>query len=115
MRWNLPFVTSALVLAGSGAGCSHLSDAEQPFAVEPARARRSAPVLGEDTWGIATVSVASGREQPDNKAEMGTQVLMGHAVRVRAVTRLWAQVESADGYLSWLEKGTFVQCRREQV
>jgi cell wall-associated NlpC family hydrolase len=115
MRWNLPAVAFPFWLAGLLAGCSHLSDSGRPLAAERADASHVNPVLGEETWGIACVSVASGREQPDNKAEMGTQVLMGHAVRLRAMTRLWAQVESADDYLSWLEKGTFVRCRREQV
>src|SRR5689334_22066783 len=37
--------------------------------------------FGEKTWGIATLSVASGREEPDHKAELGTQILMGRVVR----------------------------------
>ena len=75
--------------------------------------------LGDQVWGIGCLSVASGREQPEHKAEMGTQVLMGDVVRVwkpstNAVFR-WYLTQSADGYLSWLRKGTFVRCTREQV
>src|ERR1035437_1614599 len=75
--------------------------------------------LGDQVWGISCLSVACGREQPEHKAEMGTQVLMGNVVRVwkpstNAVFR-WYLTQSGDGYVSWLEKGTFVLCNREQV
>jgi len=75
--------------------------------------------LGDQTWGISCLSVASGRLLPDHKAELGTQVLMGNVVRVwkpstNAVFR-WYLTQSADGYLSWLQKGTFVRCTRAQV
>jgi cell wall-associated NlpC family hydrolase len=75
--------------------------------------------LGDQVWGISCLSVASGRELPEHKAEMGTQILMGNAVRLwkpstNAVFR-WYLTQAADGYLSWLQKGTFVRCTREQV
>jgi hypothetical protein len=75
--------------------------------------------LGDRVWGISCLSVASAREQPEHKAEMGTQVWMGHVVRVwkpstNAGLR-WYQVQTGDGYVAWLEKGTFVLCTREQV
>ena len=70
-------------------------------------------------WGISCLSVATGRELPDHKAEMGTQVLMGDVVRVwkRSTNAVfyWYLTQSSDGYLSWLQKGTFVRCTRAQV
>ena len=73
--------------------------------------------LGDRAWGIATLSVASGREQPEHKAEMGTQILMGRSFRVlkSSTNSLWYYVQSADGYLSWLEKGTFTRCTKGQA
>src|SRR5258706_2073163 len=71
--------------------------------------------LDGQAWGIACLSVASGREKPDHKAEMGTQVLMGHAVRIWKGTTHWFLVQSSDGYLAWLEKGSFVRGTREQI
>ena len=75
--------------------------------------------LGEQVWGISCVSVASARLQPEHKAEMGTQVLMGEVVRVWKRTTnavfAWYLAQSADNYLSWLQKGTFVRCTREQA
>jgi hypothetical protein len=71
--------------------------------------------FGEKTWGIATLSVASGREEPDHKAELGTQILMGRVVRVWKGTRHWFYVQSQDGYLSWIESGSFVFCTKKQA
>jgi gamma-D-glutamyl-L-lysine dipeptidyl-peptidase len=75
--------------------------------------------LGERVWGISCLSVASAREQPEHKAEMGTQVLMGDVVRVlkRSTNAIfsWYLVQSQDGYLAWLEQGTFVRCTRAEV
>lgn len=68
--------------------------------------------LGEKKWGIATLSVASGREEPDHKAELGTQILMGRTVRLWKRTRHWFYVQSPDGYLSWIESGSFVPCTK---
>jgi len=75
--------------------------------------------LGDRLWGISCLSVASAREQPDHKAEMGTQVLMGEVVRVwkRSTNAVfaWYLTQAADGYVAWLEKGAFVRCTREQA
>ncbi len=75
--------------------------------------------LGNEVWGIGCLSVASGRLQPEHKAEMGTQVLMGEIVRVwkrsTNATFAWYWTQSASGYLAWHQKGTFVRCTREQA
>jgi hypothetical protein len=75
--------------------------------------------LGDEVWGIGCLSVASARLEPAHKAEMGTQVLMGEVVRVwkRSTNAAfaWYLAQSADGYLSWLQKGTFVRCTRGQA
>jgi gamma-D-glutamyl-L-lysine dipeptidyl-peptidase len=75
--------------------------------------------LGDEVWGLGCLSVASGREQPEHKAEMGTQILMGEVVRVwkrsTNATFAWYLTQSPDGYVSWLQKGTFVRCNRAQV
>jgi hypothetical protein len=70
---------------------------------------------GEKTWGISTLSVASGREEPDHKAELGTQIFMGRVVRVWKGSRHWFYVQSPDGYLSWIENGSFVPCTQKQA
>jgi cell wall-associated NlpC family hydrolase len=71
--------------------------------------------LGPKTFTIGTLSVANGREFPDHKAEMGTQILMGHSARILKSSRFWFLVQSSDGYLSWVEKGAVLQCTKENV
>ena len=71
--------------------------------------------LGEKVWGIVCLSVASGRESPDHKAEMGTQMLMGQVVRVWKRLRHWLYVQSPDGYLSWVESGAVALSTRAEA
>src|SRR5437660_401881 len=71
--------------------------------------------LGEKDWGLITLSVASGREEPNQKAEMGTQALMGQAVRILKAGRHWCRVQTSDRYLSWMEAGAIVRCTKQQV
>jgi gamma-D-glutamyl-L-lysine dipeptidyl-peptidase len=75
--------------------------------------------LGDQVWGIGCTSIANGRLQPEHKAELGTQVLMGEVVRVfkRSTNAVfaWYLTQSPSGYVSWLQKGTFVRCTREQA
>jgi cell wall-associated NlpC family hydrolase len=76
------------------------------------------PKLGDHLWGIACLSVANGREAPEQKAELGTQVLMGHTVRLwNCVTNPWPwyYAESADGYHAWIEDGAIIPCTRAQL
>jgi len=69
----------------------------------------------EKPWAIINLSAANGREQPDHKAEMGTQGLMGHSVRVWKVTRHWLLVQTSDGYHSWIESGSAVRCSKAEL
>ncbi len=73
------------------------------------------PIVGERCWGIASLSVASARERPEHMAEMGTQIPLGHAVKLLQQRRNWFLVESADGYQAWLEDGTFIRHSRAEV
>src|SRR5437588_3787942 len=105
----------ALAVANTIAGCSHPRSNSGQSKVDRSSGSRPAEQLGDRVWGIACLSVASAREQPEHKAEMATQVLMGNTVRVLKSSRIWYYVETGDGYRAWLEKGTFVRCTHEQV
>ena len=101
-------------LAALMAGCSGPKAAnpdKQPGVVA------SSADLGDKTWGISCLSVASARRLPDHKAELDTQIWMGGVVQIlkRGTNSLWFFVRTADGYCAWLEKGTFVRCTREEV
>jgi cell wall-associated NlpC family hydrolase len=71
--------------------------------------------LGAETNGISTLSVANGRENPGHAAEMGTQILMGNVFTVLKQSNSWFLVQSADRYLSWVQRGAFVRCAKERV
>lgn len=101
-------------LAAIVTACSHLPPGDTragPAIVPPAME------LGDKVWGIASLSVASARRQPDHKAELDTQVWMGDVVQVlkRGTNSLWYFVQTADGYAAWLEKGTFYRCTSEEA
>ena len=71
--------------------------------------------LAATPWGLVCLSVANGREQPQNMAEMGTQVLMGYPVRVWKRSKIWYLVQTADRYVCWMEKGSFQLCTAADV
>jgi gamma-D-glutamyl-L-lysine dipeptidyl-peptidase len=71
--------------------------------------------LGERAWGIVCLSVASGREAPDHKAELGTQGLMGRKARILKERRRWLLVQTEDRYLSWFEAGAIARCTRSEA
>jgi cell wall-associated NlpC family hydrolase len=71
--------------------------------------------LGDRVWGIATLSVVNVRERPGNPEEMGTQMLTGDAFRVFKKETNWYLIQTADGYVGWVEAGGFFQCSRGAV
>ena len=115
---------SALVLTGMVEQAEARAEAVQAVRQAGVKAEDRIEVLpatslGDKLWGISCLSVATGRELPEHKAEMGTQILMGEPVRIWQRTTnayfTWFLSQSDDGYLSWLEKGTFVRCTRAEV
>ncbi|MBI5691266.1 MAG: C40 family peptidase [Verrucomicrobia bacterium] len=71
--------------------------------------------FGDRPWGLVTLSVASAREKPDHKAELGTQIPLGQAVRLLRAEGLWLFVEAPSGYRAWIESGTIVRATAAQV
>lgn len=73
------------------------------------------PKLGEETYGIVSVSVGNMRSKPGHPEELGTQVLMGMVVRILKEQRGWCYVQSHDNYLGWLEEGSMRVTNEEGV
>ena len=96
-------IFGVLILSGCSTQRPDSADSE----VGAGRSAQRVDDVPEPAWGIATVSVACARENPGHKSELGTQVLMGHAVRIWRRSGTWYQVETHDGYRAWLELGTF--------
>ncbi len=59
--------------------------------------------LGDKTWALTTLSVASMRTQPDHAAEMATQSLMGTPMKVLESCDGWYRVQTPDLYIGWME------------
>lgn len=111
----LAVLPGVLALAGLGAGCGSVATPEGGTAANRPAPRPVPRELAEETWGLSCLSVASAREAPEHKAELGTQVLLGHGVRVWQQAGFWYLVETPDGYRAWLEEGTFVRCSKAEL
>ena len=74
------------------------------------------PVLGAETWGIVTVSVAHVRGKPSHPAEQVTEVPMGAVVRLLKKQGSWyfAQTET-ENYLGFFETAQVVPMSRDGI
>src|SRR5664279_2644038 len=59
--------------------------------------------LGDQTWGLTTLSAASMRSQPDHASEMVSQALMGTPLKVLEFKDGWYRVQTPDYYIGWME------------
>lgn len=64
-----------------------------------------AAVLGEQTYGVVTISVANIRSQPRDAAELATQALLGMPLQVLDKDRGWYLVQTPDHYIAWVDWG----------
>ena len=71
--------------------------------------------LEDRLWGITTLSVVNVREKPNNAGEMGTQMLTGEVCKVWKQDTNWFLVQTADGYVGWVERGGFTNCVQADV
>ncbi len=61
-------------------------------------------VLGDQTKGLVTISVANIRSQPKHSAELATQALMGTPLNVLKEDDGWFLVQTPDQYLAWVDR-----------
>lgn len=64
-----------------------------------------AQALNGLTYGVANISVANNRSQPQHSAELMTQTLLGTPVRVLKKQGSFYLVKTPDSYLSWIDGG----------
>ena len=64
-----------------------------------------AAVLGEQIYGVVTISVANIRSQPRDAAELATQALLGMPLQVLDKDRGWYLVQTPDHYIAWVDWG----------
>ena len=65
------------------------------------------------TYGVVTVSVADARLKGAYEAEMGTQLLLGMPVQIIQQENGWWQIKTPEGYVAWMEKGSFIRTDKE--
>ena len=90
---------SLCITAVSGFG-QEAVDKDSPAALTPVLSVGN-PGAGKDSLAVVDLSVAHLREAPDYTAEMGTEVLMGAAVKVLERRDYWRKVLCDDGYTAW--------------
>jgi len=61
-------------------------------------------LVGEKTWGLATLSVANMRSAPDHASELVSQALMGTPVKVLEVKDGWFHIQTPDQYIGWVDE-----------
>ena len=59
--------------------------------------------LGDQVFGVANLSVCNNRLDPDNGAEMVTQVMLGTPVKILKKEHGYYLVQSPDRYISWTD------------
>ncbi|MCK4578588.1 MAG: SH3 domain-containing protein, partial [Candidatus Marinimicrobia bacterium] len=63
--------------------------------------------LGDESFGIVSVSVAPMRAAPEVSAEMIDQAMLGTVVRILKKENWYYYVQNWDGYLGWLSPSFF--------
>ena len=94
-KTNLPEARSTLLQKLAAARLPH-TDSIQSL---------PAGILGEQMYGVVTISVANIRSQPRDAAELATQALLGMPLRVLDKDRGWYLVQTPDQYIAWLDWG----------
>ncbi len=61
--------------------------------------------LGEKTYGVITISVASIRSEPRDAAELATQATLGAPVKLLKRQGLWCLIQTPDNYIAWADIG----------
>ncbi len=61
--------------------------------------------LGKMTFGLINNSVANIRSRASHSAELGTQALLGTAVKILKKEGEWYLIQTPDDYISWVDHG----------
>lgn len=62
--------------------------------------------LGDDIYGIVSLSVINLRKEPDHGAELVSQSLMGTPVRILKNEDYWLLIQTPDKYIAWTENSS---------
>ena len=59
--------------------------------------------LGDNVWGLATLSASNVRLQPDHASELVSQALMGTPLKVLDFEDGWYRIQTPDYYIGWMD------------
>ena len=62
-------------------------------------------LIGDKTWGLASLSASNLRTKPDHAAELASQVLMGTPMKILDYVDGWYRVQTPDFYIGWMDSG----------
>ena len=65
-------------------------------------------ILNKKYTGLAAISVINIRKQPDQRAELVSQAVLGTPVRILKNEEQWFLIETPDHYLGWTESSSVV-------
>ena len=71
--------------------------------------------VGDQKWGIVTLSVANIRSAPDHAAELASQVLMGTPVKILEMIDGWRHIQTPDDYIGWVDENGIVLQTDDQM
>lgn len=72
-------------------------------------------LLPDSLWGQVKISVACMRSAPKYSAELSTQAIMGMPVRLLEEQNGWWLLQSPDGYLGWVWRGSIARKTPEEL
>lgn len=75
----------------------------------------SITLLPDSLWGQVKISVACMRTAPKYGAELATQAIMGMPVRLLEEQNGWWLLQSPDGYLGWVWRGSIARKTPEEL
>jgi cell wall-associated NlpC family hydrolase len=67
----------------------------------------------EELYGVVTVSVADVRMEPDETAEMGTQLLLGMPAQLLENSGGWWKIKTPEAYPAWIPENVMVKMNNE--
>ncbi|MFV0266991.1 MAG: NlpC/P60 family protein, partial [Draconibacterium sp.] len=71
--------------------------------------------LGEQVWGLVTLSVIPMRKTPDYAAEMVSQTLMGTPIKLLDKEDGWYRIQTPDQYIGWVNGSGIVSLSQSEL
>ena len=116
--FNFELLNNQIILEGettSKKALSILQDSLNKRNVEFTNTVRILPdsAVGNQQFAVARNSVINIRSQPKHSAELGTQGLLGMALKVLDKKGDFYRIQTPDNYISWVDKGGITRMNQD--